>query len=54
MFSMDVFQMKEQLSVRYHREVALGPLMFSMYRNDLLLVLTKANTAMYADDSTIY
>ncbi|XDV54562.1 hypothetical protein PO909_022822 [Leuciscus waleckii] len=32
----------------------LGPLLFSIYINDLPLVLRKAKIAMYADDSTIY
>ena len=32
----------------------LGPLLFSIYKNDLPLVLRKAKIAMYADDSTIY
>lgn len=32
----------------------LGPLLFSIYTNDLPLVLKKAKIAMYADDSTIY
>ena len=32
----------------------LGPLLYSIFTNDLPLVLTKANISMYADDSTIY
>lgn len=32
----------------------LGPLLFSIFTNDLPLVLNKASIAMYADDSTIY
>ena len=32
----------------------LGPLLFSIFTNDLPLVLEKAKIVMYADDSTIY
>ena len=32
----------------------LGPLLFTIFTNDLPSVLDKANTVMYADDSTIY
>lgn len=32
----------------------LGPLLFSLYINDLPLVLNKARMQMYADDTTIY
>ena len=32
----------------------LGPLLYSIFTNDLPLVLNKANICMYADDSTIY
>ena len=32
----------------------LGPLLFSIFTNDLPLILNNASIAMYADDSTIY
>jgi hypothetical protein len=32
----------------------LGPLLFSIFTNDLLSVINKARVVMYADDSTIY
>ena len=32
----------------------LGPLLFSIFINDLPLILDKSQIAMYADDSTIY
>ncbi len=32
----------------------LGPLLYSIFTNDFLLVLKKAHISMYADDSTIY
>jgi hypothetical protein len=31
----------------------LGPLLFSIFTNDLLLALSKASVSMYADDSTL-
>ena len=33
---------------------SLGPLIFSIFTNDLSLALNKAFVSMYADDSTIY
>ena len=33
---------------------SLGPLLFSIFLNDLPLMLNHATVAMYADDSTIY
>jgi hypothetical protein len=33
---------------------SLGPLLFSIFTNDLPLALNKACVSMYADDSTIY
>jgi hypothetical protein len=36
------------------RAVALGPLLFSIFTNDLSLVLHKARRTMYVDDSTLY
>ena len=33
---------------------SLGPLLFSIFTNDLSLALNKAFVSMYADDSTIY
>lgn len=32
----------------------LGPLLYTIFTNDLPLVLNKATISMYADDSTIY
>ena len=32
----------------------LGPLLFSIFTNDMPLTLSKARVSMYADDSTIY
>ena len=32
----------------------LGPLLFSIFTNDLTLVLHEARMTMYADDSTFY
>ena len=32
----------------------LGPLLFSIFKNDLPLILNHASIAMYADDSTIH
>ena len=32
----------------------LGPLLFSIFTNDMLLALSKASVSMYADDSTLY
>jgi hypothetical protein len=32
----------------------LGPLLFSIFTNDMPLVLSKASVYMYADDSTLY
>jgi hypothetical protein len=32
----------------------LGPLLFSVFTNDLPLTLNKASMSMYADDSTVY
>jgi hypothetical protein len=32
----------------------LGPLLFSVFTNDLPLTLNKASVSMYADDSTVY
>lgn len=32
----------------------LGPLLYSSFTNDMLLVLSKASLAMFADDSTVY
>ena len=32
----------------------LGPLLFSIFTNDMPLALSKASLAMYVDDSTLY
>ena len=32
----------------------LGPLLFSIFTNDMSLALTKASVSMYGDDSTLY
>ena len=32
----------------------LGPLLFSIFTNDMPLTLSKARVSMYADDSTLY
>ena len=41
-----------QLESGIHQGSCLGPLLFSIFTNDMPLTLSKARDSMYADDST--
>ena len=38
----------------FYRALFLGPLLFSIYINDLIMASSKLNYMMYADDTTLY
>jgi hypothetical protein len=43
-----------QLESGIPQSSCLGPLLFSIFTNDMPLTLSKARVSMYADDSTLY
>ena len=43
-----------QLESGIPQDSCLGPLLFSIFTNDMPLTLSKARVSMYADDSTLY